>query len=130
LICSQVCCGEENDLGIRIYGTRGALEWRQLQPNTLLVKPAGGPVQLRRTGRGFASAAALCATRMPAGHPEGYLEAFATLYRQFAADVRRVARGEAALRDYPGVEDGIRGLAFITAALDSAQNGSKWTPVP
>lgn len=127
LICSQVCCGEENDLWIRVYGTRGALEWRQQEPNTLLLKPAGGATQVFRTGKGFASADARSATRTPAGHPEGYLEAFATLYRRFAADVRRVARGEAPLRDYPGVEDGVRGLAFVAATLESARAGSCWT---
>jgi predicted dehydrogenase len=127
LICSQVCCGEENDLSIRVYGTQAAVEWRQQEPNTLLFKPAGGATQVRRTGKGFASAQALGATRTPAGHPEGYLEAFATLYRRFAADVRRVGRGEVALRDYPGVDDGARGLAFVTAALESARDASRWT---
>lgn len=129
LVCSQVCCGEENDLRIRVYGTRAALEWHQQEPNTLLFKPAGGAVQLRRTGKGFASAEALGATRTPAGHPEGYLEAFATLYKRFTADLRRVARGEAALRDYPGITDGIRGLAFVDAALASSRDGSRWTPL-
>jgi predicted dehydrogenase len=129
LLCSQVCCGEENDLSIRVYGTKGAIEWRQQEPNTLLFKPAGGAVQVRRTGKGFTSADAIEATRTPAGHPEGYLEAFATLYRRFAADVRRVARGEAPRRDYPGSEDGLRGMAFVRAALDSAANASRWTPI-
>lgn len=127
LVCSQVCCGEENDLWIRVYGTKGAIEWHQQEPNTLLFKPAGAAVQVRRTGKGFSSAAALGATRTPAGHPEGYLEAFATLYRRFAADVRRVARGEAPQRDYPGVDDGIRGLAFVNAALESSRESSRWT---
>jgi predicted dehydrogenase len=129
LVCSQVCCGEENDLSIRVYGTKGAIEWRQQEPNTLYFMPAGGAMQVRRTGKGFASADALGATRTPAGHPEGYLEAFATLYRRFAADVRRVARGEKPQRDYPGVEDGIRGLAFVNAALESARDSSRWTPL-
>jgi len=129
LVCSQVCCGEENALSIRVYGTRGALEWHQQEPNTLLFMPAGGPTQVRRTGKGFTSPAALSATRTPSGHPEGYLEAFATLYRRFAADVRRVARGEAVLRDYPGIEDGQRGLAFVDAALASSRDGSRWTAI-
>jgi predicted dehydrogenase len=129
LVCSQVCCGEENDLWIRVYGTKGAVEWHQQEPNTLLFKPAGGAVQVRRTGKGFTSANALGATRMPAGHPEGYLEAFATLYRHFAADVRRLARGETPRLDYPGVGDGIRGLAFVNAALESARESSRWTPL-
>ncbi|MEO8313214.1 MAG: Gfo/Idh/MocA family oxidoreductase [Pseudomonadota bacterium] len=130
LVCSQVCCGEENDLWIRVYGTKGAIEWHQQEPNTLLFKPAGGAVQVRRTGKGFTSAEALGATRTPAGHPEGYLEAFATLYRRFAADVRRVARGETPQRNYPCLEDGMRGLAFVAAALESARNASQWTSLP
>jgi predicted dehydrogenase len=127
LVCSQVCCGEENALSIRVYGTHAALEWHQQEPNTLLFMPAGGATQVRRTGKGFASPGAVGATRTPSGHPEGYLEAFATLYRRFAADVRRVARGEAAQRDYPGIEDGMRGLAFVVAALESSRDASRWT---
>jgi predicted dehydrogenase len=129
LVCSQVCCGEENDLRIRVYGTKGSIEWHQQEPNTLLFKPAGAAVQVRRTGKGFSSADALLATRTPAGHPEGYLEAFATLYRRFAADVRRLARGESPVRDYPCVADGVRGLAFIAAALESARLDSRWVPL-
>ena len=129
LVCSQVCCGEENALQIRIYGTQAALEWHQQEPNTLILRPAGGPVQLLRTGKGFTSPAAVAATRTPAGHPEGYIEAFATLYRQFAADVRRVAQGLAPRHDYPGILDGVRGLAFISAAIRSAEQDSRWTPL-
>jgi predicted dehydrogenase len=129
LICSQVCCGEENDLWIRVYGTQGALEWHQQEPNTLLLKPAGGAIQVLRTGKNFGSPEALGATRTPAGHPEGYVEAFATLYRRFAADVRRVARGETPAHDYPGIADGLRGLAFVDAAIDSSRHASRWTPV-
>jgi len=84
-------------------------------------------MQLRRAGKDFRSPGSLSATRTPAGHPEGYLEAFATLYRRFATDVRRVARGEQPARDYPGIEDGIRGLAFVEAALASSRDGSRWT---
>jgi len=129
LVCSQVCCGEENALQIRIYGTQAALEWHQQEPNTLILRPAGGPVQLLRTGKGFTSPAAAAATRTPAGHPEGYIEAFATLYRQFAADVRRVAQGLAPRHDYPGILVGVRGLAFISAAIRSAEQDSRWTPL-
>jgi predicted dehydrogenase len=129
LVCSQVCCGEENDLRIRLYGTQAALEWHQQDPNTLLLKPAQGAVQVLRTGKDFIAAEALGATRTPAGHPEGYLEAFATLYRRFAADVRRVARGEIPVRDYPGIHDGLRGLAFITAAIESSRADSRWTQI-
>ncbi|MEY4762530.1 MAG: hypothetical protein RLZZ200_2386 [Pseudomonadota bacterium] len=130
LVCSQVCCGEENALQLKVYGTKGALEWRQMEPNSLVFRPAEGALQILRTAKDFKSAAAAQATRTPAGHPEGYIEAFATLYRRFAADVRRVAEGAAAERDYPGLEDGIKGLAFVVAAIESSDNGSRWTPIP
>lgn len=127
LVCSQVCCGEENDLRLRVYGTQASLDWRQLEPNTLTLRKADGTVQLLRTGKNFASAAAQAATRMPAGHPEGYIEAFASLYRAFAGDVRRVARNEPPQGGYPGMLEGLRGLAFVAAAIDSASIGSRWT---
>jgi predicted dehydrogenase len=126
LSCSQIACGEENRLSLRLYGTRAGLEWHQEEPNTLLFKPAGRPWQRLRTGHGYLSAAARAVTRTPPGHPVGYLEAFANIYRGFIEDVRRVARGEAALRDYPGVEDGVRGLRFIAQAVASSRAGSAW----
>jgi len=130
LVCSQVACGEENNLSIRLYGSAGGLEWHQQEPNTLVFKPPGGaPWQLLRTGRGSLGAAAAAATRTPAGHPEGYLEAFGNVYRAFIADVRRVAAGEAALRDYPSAADGVRGLKFVAAAVRSSARGALWEPV-
>jgi predicted dehydrogenase len=127
LVCSQIACGEENALSIRLYGSDGALEWHQQEPNTLILKPAGAePWQFLRTGRAGLSHAARAATRLPAGHPEGYLEAFANLYRNFVADVRRVASGAAPVRDYPTVEDGVRGMKFIEAAVRSSQRGAVW----
>jgi predicted dehydrogenase len=126
LSCSQIACGEENRLGLRVYGSRAGLEWQQQEPNTLIHKPAGGPWELLRTGHGYMSEAARAATRTPPGHPEGYLEAFANIYRGFIADVRRLAAGEPPLRDYPGVEDGLRGLRFIEQAVASSRAGSRW----
>lgn len=126
LVCSQIACGEENRLSLRVYGTRGALEWHQQEPNTLIFKPAGKPWELRRTGHGYMSAPAQAAIRTPPGHPEGYLEAFANIYRAFIEDVRRAGRGQAPLRDYPGVEDGLRGLRFIAQAVASSRAGSAW----
>jgi predicted dehydrogenase len=127
LVCSQVACGEENNLNIRVYGSRGGLEWKQQEPNTLIFKPAGGaPWQYLRTGRSGLGAAAAAATRTPPGHPEGYLEAFANIYRYFIQDVRRVAAGEAPLRDYPGAGEGVRGLRLIEAAVRSSQRGAIW----
>ncbi len=126
LVCSQIACGEENRLSLRVYGTRAGLEWHQQEPNTLVFKSAGRPWELRRTGHGYMSAPAQAATRTPPGHPEGYLEAFANIYRGFIEDVRRAGRGQAPLRDYPGVEDGLRGLRFIAQAVASSRAGSAW----
>ena len=126
LVCSQIACGEENALNIRLYGTKAGLEWHQMEPNTLKVKPAGKTWERFRTGGGYLGEAAARAARMPAGHPEGYLEAFANIYRDFMADVRRVAAGETALRDYPGIGDGIRGMRFVQAAVESSNRGASW----
>ncbi len=129
LVCSQVACGEDNRLALRVYGSQAGLEWHQQEPNTLLYKPAGRPWQRLATGQRYLSAAAQAASRVPAGHPEGYLEAFANLYRAFIADVRRAQRGETPVRDYPGVEDGLRGLRFVAAAVESSRRGSAWVTV-
>jgi len=130
LVCSQVACGEENAINIRLYGSKGGLEWHQQEPNTLIFKPPGcAPGQRLRTGRGGLGAAAAAASRTPSGHPEGYLEAFAVLYRNFAADIRRVAAGLLPCRDYPSPEDGVRGLRFIEAAVRSSAKGTVWEAV-
>ena len=129
LVCSQIACGEENGLNIRLYGSEAGLEWHQMEPNTLLVKPAGKGWQRLRTGAGYLGDAATRSARVPAGHPEGYLEAFANLYRDFMADVRRVAAGATALGNYPGVADGIRGMRFVQAAVESSNRGATWVEV-
>jgi predicted dehydrogenase len=129
LVCSQIACGEENALNIRLYGTKAGLEWHQQEPNTLWVKPAGETWRRVRAGGGNVSKAASSITRTPAGHPEGYLEAFANIYRDFMADVRRVAAGEAPSRNYPGVEDGMRGMRFVVASVESAKSGAAWVDV-
>lgn len=129
LVCSQIACGEENALNIRLYGTKAGLEWHQMEPNTLKVKPAGKSWERFRSGAGYLGETAARATRTPAGHPEGYLEAFANIYRDFMADVRRAAAGEPALCNYPGVEDGIRGMRFVQAAVESSGNGTIWVEV-
>jgi predicted dehydrogenase len=126
LICSQVACGEENRLSLRVYGSQAGLEWHQQEPNTLLFKPAGRPWERLRTGHSYLGAAARAATRVPPGHPEGYLEAFANLYRDFMQDVRRVAGGQPPVRDYPGVHEGLRGLRFVAQAVASSRAGSSW----
>jgi predicted dehydrogenase len=126
LSCSQIACGEANRLSIRLYGSRAGLEWHQEDPNTLIYKPAGRPWQRLVTGQGYLRGEVRAMSRTPAGHPEGYLEAFANLYRAFIEDVRRLQRGEPARRDYPGVADGVRGLQFVAQAVASARAGSVW----
>lgn len=126
LWASQVATGEENHLRLRVYGTKAALHWDQEQPNALTWQPAGQPAQ--RLTRGMASlpAVAAAATRTPTGHPEGYLEAFAQLYRDFASDLRDLARPASV----PGVDDGVRSLAFVETVLASAAHDGAWTALP
>jgi predicted dehydrogenase len=126
LVCSQVASGEENDLNIRVYGEKGGLEWHQQEPNSLIYKTSGRPWQTLRAGNSYLSEPAQDASRIPAGHPEGYLEAFAVIYRDFIADVRRVRRGETLRRNYPTVHDGLRGLRFIATAVESSRQGGSW----
>jgi predicted dehydrogenase len=131
LMASQVAAGEENALRIRVYGEKGGLEWAQHEPNTLLVKWLDKPTQIYRAGtNGFLSSYGLHNARTPAGHPEGYLEAFANLYRNFALTLSARIDGtkpkDEAL-DFPGVEDGIRGMAFIDNVVKSGQSKEKWT---
>lgn len=129
LVCSQIACGEENDLNIRVYGSNAGLEWHQQEPNTLIFKPADSPRQYLRTGHAYLGPAARDVTRTPAGHPEGYLEAFGNLYRPFIADVRRVMAGETPLRDYPTATDGVNGMRFVAAAVRSSSRGAQWEAV-
>jgi predicted dehydrogenase len=126
LVCSQVACGEENNLTIRVYGEKAGLEWHQQEPGSLIYKPSGRPWQTLRAGSDYLSESAQAASRIPAGHPEGYFEAFATTYREFIADIRRVSLGEAALQNYATVHDGLRGLRFVAKAVESSQHGGKW----
>jgi predicted dehydrogenase len=131
---SQISIDEENALAIRIYGEKGGLEWHQEEPNTLMLKWPDQPRQYLRTG-GYAhlSAAARQATRLPAGHPEGYLEAFGNIYRSFATAVRIARAGKkrsAAWLDFPTVADGVRGMAFIETVVKSSQSKQKWVKMP
>lgn len=129
LMATQVAAGEENKVCIRVYGEKGGLEWHQQDPNTLLLKWPDRPAENVRTGTGYVSAAATHNTRVPAGHPEGYLEAFANLYRNFSLTIRAKAQGQApsALeQDYPGTEEGVRGMAFIETMIASSGTTQKW----
>jgi predicted dehydrogenase len=132
LHASQISVGEENNLNIRIYGETGGLEWHQREPNTLLLKWPDRPVEVLRTGMGYLGKAAAAATRTPPAHPEGYLEAFANIYRNFANHLASVIDGttpDPLSLDYPGIEDGIRGMAFIEAVVASSQANARWTPL-
>jgi predicted dehydrogenase len=121
LLASQIETGELNGLKIRIYGDKAGLEWRQEQPNDLLLKHKDGRLEIFRTGMSGMSQAAQTACRIPAGHPEGYLEAFANLYRDFAAQMR----GESAPL-LPSIEDGVRGMAFIECAVRGSKAQAGW----
>jgi predicted dehydrogenase len=126
LTCSQIAVGEENQLGIRVYGTKAGLEWHQMEPNTLLFKEPGKPQQVLRTAMPYMSEVSQAAARLPAGHPEGYLEAFANIYKLAIADIRRVESGEQRRGGYPTVYDGLRGMLFITRAVESGQKDAAW----
>ncbi|MBN9509594.1 MAG: Gfo/Idh/MocA family oxidoreductase [Alphaproteobacteria bacterium] len=130
LWASQVAVGSENALRLRLYGDKAALEWAQEQPNALTFTPYGEPPRLiRRAGAG-ASAVAAQASRIPAGHPEGYIEAFAQLYRDLADQLTAHIAGrtpDAGCMLVPGIEAGVRGMRFITAAVASSRNGGVWT---
>lgn len=130
LHASQISVGCENNLQIRVYGESGGIEWHQIEPNTLLVHRIDKPTEIWRAGQGYLGAAATANARTPAGHPEGYLEAFANIYRNFANHIRAVGDGieadEVAL-DYPRIDDGIRGMAFIEAVVGSSANNAAWT---
>lgn len=129
LYASQISVGEENNLRIRIYGEKGGLEWFQAEPNTLLLKWLDRPVEVYRTGGHRLSAQASAHTRLPSGHPEGYLEAFANIYRNFAKCVQARLDGKAAEEaylDFPTVEDGLRGMLFIDALIESTNSSQKW----
>lgn len=126
LTCSQVAAGEENALNIRIYGSKAALEWHQMEPNTLIFKTPNQPGQILRTGLPYMSAEAKQLTRLPPGHPEGFFEAFANIYKLVIEDIRRVQAGQQSLGGYPNVYDGLRGIQFVYKAVESSKKGSVW----
>ena len=134
LMASQVAAGEENNLKIRVYGEKGGIEWMQHEPNTLQVKWLDQPAQVLRAGGNYGahlSSTAIHSCRTPGGHPEGYLEAFANIYRNFALTLGCKIDGTtptAEMLDFPGIEDGLRGMAFIDNVVASSQSDQKWTP--
>jgi len=130
LMASQIAAGEENDLKLRVYGEKGGIEWKHTDPNTLLFKPLDGPVQIVRAGTGYLSDVATANTRTPAGHPEGYIEAFANIYMEFARAARDRQNGEekpVEEYDFPNVSDGVRGMAFVKNMIQSSKSETKWT---
>ena len=129
LIASQIAAGEENALNIRIYGEKGGLEWFQHEPNTLLVKWLNKPTEIYRAGSGYLGDFAKHNTRTPGGHPEGLLEAFANIYRNFALTLDAKLNGEVPtpqMLDFPSVNDGVRGMALIENAVASSESTQKW----
>jgi predicted dehydrogenase len=133
LWASQVAPGHENGLRLRVYGSRGGLEWLQEHPNQLRWSPLGEPVRVIARGTPGANAAAARVTRIPAGHPEGYLEGFATLYSEIAQAIRAARRGgpkadKAA--HFPTLVDGLKGVQFIEAVVASSKRGGRWVRLP
>jgi predicted dehydrogenase len=129
LYATQVAAGEENNIRIQIYCEKGGLEWQQQDANTLMVKWLDKPAEILRAGNGYLSPLAAFNCRTPAGHPEGYLEAFANLYRNFALTWMAKNNGTTPQNewtDYPGIEAGIRGMAFIENVIASGKSDTKW----
>ena len=133
LVASQVAAGEENNLKIRIYGEKGSVEWVQQEPNTLLVKWLDKPAEVLRAGAGYTNILSEYATkncRTPGGHPEGYLEAFGNIYHNFAQTLLAKLEGKEPTKemlDFPGADDGVRGMAFIENVVASGESKEKWT---
>jgi predicted dehydrogenase len=129
MIASQISAGEENDLRVRIYGTEGGLEWRQEEPNYLYHRPAEEPERVLKRGNDYLCEEAKEASRLPPGHPEGFIEAFANVYMSVAATIRarqKQAEPGGLPRDFPTVYDGARGVRFIEKTVESSQSDTKW----
>jgi predicted dehydrogenase len=132
LVASQIAAGCENDLRLRIFGSTGTLDWRQEEPNALVHSPIDGPRRILTRGSPWLGRAARQACRLPAGHPEAFLEAFANIYLGVVADIQARLEGRTADpvdADYSRVEDGARGVRFIEAAIASGRSERKWTAV-
>lgn len=129
LTASQIAVGEENALRIRIYGDKGAIEWRQEEPNTMLMKWPDRSTEIIRTSNGYMSAVAQHNTRVPAGHPEGYIEAFGNIYRNFALAMQDIIAGKEPkpeYLDFPSIDEGVRGMQFIETIVASSESTEKW----
>jgi predicted dehydrogenase len=129
LMASQIATGEENALKIKVYGEKGSIEWHQMDPNNLIVKWLDHPMQIYRTGNAYNSEIAKFNTRTPSGHPEGYLEAFGNIYKNFALTLNAKLSGETPtdlMLDFPTVNDGVRGMAFLENVVASSKSDQKW----
>jgi predicted dehydrogenase len=129
LIASQVSVGEENNLSLRIYGTEAGLEWRQENPNHLHFKPAGAPEQVLKRGNEYLCEEAQAVTRVPPGHPEGFIEAFANIYSEVVAEIRNESEGSVAVdtpASFPTVYEGARSVHFIEKVVESSKSNEKW----
>ncbi len=132
LYASQISAGEENGPYIRIYGSKASLEWRQPDPNQLILKYPDRPTEILRPANAYLTKCAGAASRLPPGHPEGFIEAFANIYREACRAVRDELAGKYPHKngyDFPTVEDGVRGMAFIETCVKSAASKTKWTPL-
>ncbi len=132
LIASQIEVGCENDLRLRVFGTQGTLTWHQEEPNRLIHAPIDGPARVLTRGSPWLGEAARRATRLPTGHPEAFLEAFANVYLGVAAHIRALQAGltpNPLDADYPRLADGARGVRFIEKVVESAGSQAKWTPM-
>jgi len=129
---SQISVGEENNLNIRVYGTKAGIEWHQEHPNQLIVKYPDKPSEVWGRGNGYVGKAASGVTRIPAGHPEGYLEAFGNVYREAFRAIRAEVAGQPIPKDldFPTIDDGVEGMAFIETAVKSSKAGAKWVKFP
>jgi len=132
LHASQICVGDENHLNIRVYGSKAGLEWNQEHPNELTVKFPDKPRQIWRRGNGYIGARAASFTRIPAGHPEGYLEAFGNIYREAFRAIEAEVAGKPLPKDldFPTIDDGVEGMVFIETVVKSSRLGAKWVKFP
>lgn len=127
---SQIATGEENNLAIKIYGEKGSVEWHQEEPNKLITRWLNDPIKVFTPNGNDLYPEVLATSRIPAGHPEGYLEAFATIYKEFSNDINSLLAGEETIKqNYPTAKDGLRGMQFIYAAVESNNNNATWIKI-
>ena len=119
---SQIALGKENDLRLQVFGTKASLEWQQADANSLIVRYSDKPMAVHRSGWAGTSEVSVAATRLPAGHPEGYLEAFAQLYKDFCLTLL----GDESAEVFPTIVDGVRGMRFIEQVVASSKAGGQW----